>query len=563
VSEVTPTTGANPDLVPASAWWRRPVGVHLALYALVLVALSAVGPVNGLFTSDEGAYLVQLELLDDGGWAFDYPLAEADPEGTWLPIINSDQGSGGEWFPYVKHPLYVHLLDASTGLLGVGVGAHVWSVLGALAAAAAAWYLARELDASLAPAAFWLAALGPLLPNAQMIWAHTLSAALGGWAAWLALRAVRADRIRVPTALAVTVLLVLGVLIRTEGLLWAGALVAALAVHAWRGRRASWVWALGLMAVASLAAFVVQRAWRLSIVGETVSTVPDSSSDSLGAWVGDRTSAATAILVKGAEIEPAATTVVLVALGCVLLAGVVWRTGRSTAVAHVLVVAAVVLYAVRIVAFDADPIIGLLAAWPIVVLALVVWRPVPDDGVRLLVVAVALFAATVVISQWGEAGGVQWGGRYLSPALPVVAACAALSLQLGLRRPRADGIGSRRRFPVPLLAALVLVPAVAAAVVPEQLRLDHTELVADATASGQPVVISGQGSIPRFAWDTTDDITWYHLPPGEPLAPLLEALADSGLDEVAVVSVPVDDADLAGWVVASDEGGVSVLRADG
>jgi hypothetical protein len=115
VSEVTPTTGANPDLVPASAWWRRPIGVHLALYALVLVALSAVGPVNGLFTSDEGAYLVQLELLDDGGWAFDYPLAEADPEGTWFPIINSDQGSGGERFPYVKHPLYVHLLDASTG----------------------------------------------------------------------------------------------------------------------------------------------------------------------------------------------------------------------------------------------------------------------------------------------------------------------------------------------------------------------------------------------------------------------------------------------------------------
>jgi hypothetical protein len=142
-----------------------------------------------------------------------------------------------------------------------------------------------------------------------------------------------------------------------------------------------------------------------------------------------------------------------------------------------------------------------------------------------------------------------------------VAALSALALQRGLR-PTAPEPGRTvaRRFPVPLLAGLLLVPALAAAVVPEQLRTLHADLVVDATASGAEVIITSQGALPRFAWDTTDEIDWYLLPSDESLADLLGRLETIGVDEVSTVSIDVDPDDLDGWVVADDRGDVLLLE---
>jgi hypothetical protein len=541
--------------------WGRGLPVHLVAYGLLLLALLAVGPVSSSFTSDEGAYLLQVELLDDGRWDLEYPLADADPDGTFFPIINSDLGDR-EWFPYVKHPLYVWMLDASIGAFGLDVGSHVWSVVGALGAAAVAWYLARTFDERVARPAFWLAALGPLLANAQMVWAHALSAAVGGVAALVVVWIVGDRRLTAGRVALLAAAGVFGTLLRTEGFPWIAALVAALLVVAVRRRQLRWLPGLGVVAVTSAAAFWLQRTWRLSIVGDTVSSVPDSGSDSIGGWIGERVSAGVAIFVKGAELQPVASQLIVLLLACVVLGGLSWRSGRKPSQAHVLITVALVLYALRLLLFDADPIIGLFAAWPLVLLALVVARRTMFDAAgRVLLVATALFVAVVILSQWGEAGGVQWGGRYLSPALPVVAALSALALQRGLR-PTAPEPGRTvaRRFPVPLLAGLLLVPALAAAVVPEQLRTLHADLVVDATASGAEVIITSQGALPRFAWDTTDEIDWYLLPSDESLADLLGRLETIGVDEVSTVSIDVDPDDLDGWVVADDRGDVLLLE---
>lgn len=546
--------------------WEQGLAVHLVAYLALLAALLAVGVADGSFTSDEGAYYLQIELLEEGRWDLAYPLADLDPDGAYFPIINSDHADG-RWYPYVKHPLYVHLLAASTAVLGTALGAHVWSLAGALGTAAAAWCLAGAFDRRLTRLAFWIAALGPPLANSQMVWAHTASAALGGFAALVVVRIVHDERCSAARAAVLSALLAAGVLVRTEGALWAACLLGAVAVLGWRWRRRAWLVGVGVAAAIAAVAFVAQRAWRLAIVGGPVESVPDPSAGSLEAWASARFEGAIDLVAKGADLDPAVAGVTLVAVVLVAVAAWSWRGGRPAVEAYVLVTAALALYLARLLLFDPDPLGGLFAAWPVVLFALLVLRRDQlDPAGATLAGALAAFALLVVLTQWDDAGGVQWGARYLSPSFAVVAALAAIALRArpapapeGALRPSWPA-SRRRAVPPAVVVGLLLVPALAAVVVPEQLRARHDELVDDATATGTPVVVSGQAGLPRFAWRTHDEVQWYRLDDEGSLDELLERLEAVGVDEVAVVSVDLDEADVDGWEVVRDEGGVTVLR---
>ena len=112
-------------------------------------------------------------------------------------------------------------------LAGPVYGVHVVALLGALAAAGAAWLLATELVPARGAAAFWLVAASPAVANGYLLWAHSLSAALGGLAIAAAVRLAR--RGATPALVAgLAAALAAGALLRSEAVLFALVVAAAL-----------------------------------------------------------------------------------------------------------------------------------------------------------------------------------------------------------------------------------------------------------------------------------------------------------------------------------------------
>ncbi|MER3453233.1 MAG: hypothetical protein C4344_06265, partial [Acidimicrobiia bacterium] len=72
---------------------------------VVLVALAPFVRIATPFTSDEGAYGLQVRALETGSWAYEYKAARYDPQGRYFPVIHATRSDRG-WFPYVRHPLY-------------------------------------------------------------------------------------------------------------------------------------------------------------------------------------------------------------------------------------------------------------------------------------------------------------------------------------------------------------------------------------------------------------------------------------------------------------------------
>src|SRR5436190_7431200 len=93
-------TSVAPRLGAAPRW------MHVAALALFLVVAAPFLHIDQSFTTDEGAYALQVQALEHGSWARHSPVDAVDPTGRWFPIVNGAAGSHGR-FPYVSHPAYV------------------------------------------------------------------------------------------------------------------------------------------------------------------------------------------------------------------------------------------------------------------------------------------------------------------------------------------------------------------------------------------------------------------------------------------------------------------------
>src|SRR6185503_15448446 len=111
-----------------------PLGVHLALLAVVLLAVTAGVRTDVSFSMDEPAAILQAErLAGGGGWLFPNPLPALDGDAAHFYFVLSDRGPDGI-ATYAKHPAYPLLL-AAAGRLGGQTAMVLLSVAGALAAA--------------------------------------------------------------------------------------------------------------------------------------------------------------------------------------------------------------------------------------------------------------------------------------------------------------------------------------------------------------------------------------------------------------------------------------------
>jgi hypothetical protein len=464
-------------------------------------------------------------------------------------------------------------------------------VAGAVASAAAAWLVAARFDRRAAPLAFWLVALGPTLVNATTLWAHTVAAAGAGLAAAGLVAIVDrrpGQRWLVPVTLAVGAATVAAVT-RTESALWIGAMVVAAVMT---DRRPSVVAAAGAVGGVSGLAFLANRMWSAGIRVERlpVTTSVEELNGSPG-WLAGRLPAAWHLMASGGS-DPAVLVAlvgaVLAGYGAVRIRtgsvvpddttpAATTPAGADTTPAPtdpttpagaettptsqarpdhtgttptsraadpaiapvtegvaggppvpVVLGAAAVLYAVFALIGRSATISGLAAAWPAGVVLLVAGRHRPDPRLRFLALTCGFFTLAVTLTQYSSSGGLQWGGRYLSPALVPLAALAALAGRLVWDRHRRA------------LAALLVAPAVAGAATSHHLHQNHHAVVAALTASGSEVVITENPAIPRLAW-TALPVTAYRADAGT-LHPLLGDLASAGVETVTVHGV--DEVDI-------------------
>jgi hypothetical protein len=551
----------------ATRVWRAPLLAHVLLLVVVLVGVVAATDQPDSFTTDEGSYEIQLRALDQGSWVWDAGTADLDPDGTHYPVAYSTEVEDG-FVPLAKHPLWPWAAARASTAVGVD---HAYDLLGSLAVvvtAVAAWYLAAARDPHLRRGAFWLAALAPVTVTATFGWAHAAAAAAGGLAVLGAVRLAERDRPPGAAGAVVPALLVaggvaLGILVRTEGVLFAIALAGALAVGGWRAGR-SWRWSIAAgAAVGAFGALVikVEDLWIRSIIGSGTTSLTAREGGGLEA------SGFLDARIKGAarslfDVEGGGVTfVVVVALLVTAIAAAYVVRGERRWVPrwHVAMLVLVLAFVFRVQAMTDLAIRGIVVAWPILLVGLVaagaqLWRKL-----ALETTVVVLFAGAILATQYPDGGAIQWGGRFFAPLVVPLSLAAAVGLQRLFQADDAARPASAEDGGLPiarmLVGALVVLPLVLGTWLCATNRSFTTSTYTQVDAQIRGLAVTPDVQIPRLMWRY--DAPWLvvdELDEGADLAELLSSLharAD-GPDEVTVVMNGYDVAH-AGHVLDSQD----------
>ncbi len=532
------------------------VVVHAALYAAILAVLTLSIDLTGGFSSDDGSYGAQVRALEAGDWTIDRPLpvVSAGNEG-WINGLVEPDGP----VPNHRHPAYIHLLKASASVFGDVLGLHIPLLVGALASAVVAWYLALEFGRrEHAAVAFWVVALSPVLINAAALWAHTLGSALGGLAilAFVRLHRGSADG-GAPVGLAASaavlaVALSAGLLVRTENAL----LVIAVGLGALILRRsAATVIATGAACGVAIATAFVERMAVADLAADGIA-LAGAEVDSGPGLIASRLPAAWHLLAGTSSDAGLTNYITLLGLLLVLVGSYLARDEERAHLGWFLLGGAAVAYAGRAALADTSFILGITPAWPVVFVALVVGRARAWDQLKTVWVPAGLFTLGVLATQYAESGGLEWGGRYLSAiAVPIAVLVAVRGADLW-----GPGTPTARRW---LLVALVVLPAVAGLRSTNAVREQNQRALDWVTQVEAPVVITEDHALPRLAWDTVPDVAWYRAQETN-IEDLLQQLAAADVDHVTVQGLPDVELDgIAGYEATETRPGLRQLRLPG
>ena len=546
------------------AAWRTPAWAHLVALAVALVALLPVVGTSSSFSADEGAAIVQATSLSEGrGWTVAHPAPELDPGGVNYPLEFSAKGPGG-WAPYAKHPLYASLLARAHRLGGL-TGMVLLSLAGTVAAAGLAGALARRLDPSLVRPAIWVTGLAsPLLVDGYLLIAHTLGAALAAAAVLAA--AVAIERRRPLVALAAVPAMAGCVLLRSEGLFAAAALgvvAGVIGVSRRDVRIPAAVVALGSLA-AGLGARMLDGLWTARIVGSSgraVSVAVPAAGDSAGLIEGRVQGFVLTWLTPGYGGQTVSGLALLVMLAAVAVGAFTVRRdpGNGKRIVGCATVSAVAALG-AVLAGPGTVVPGLLLAFPLAAAGLVLaGRPIlRSTTARIASGVCVLFVLAVLGTQYAKGGGGEWGGRYFALALPIGVPVLLLALwdQRGHLAPRVA------RWAV---AGLVLCSLAMTTMGVSAVRASHranARLVAAVDRAGQgldgaePLLVTTEGAMPRFAWPTFDRQRWLLAAP-EDLDDLLARLRTSGVGRIGFVT-----RDLARDRAVLDGAGAEIVSID-
>jgi hypothetical protein len=404
----------------------------VALGAILCVLVLAFGRNSlvrdGLVSADEGAVLSQMEVRrTTGDWGMRNPLPAVDPDARWFGISGSDLDADRA-YPYAKHVAYPAVaqpfFDLGGARLVVGL-----SALGSLVTAALAALLARRVRRDLDVPTLWVVGIvSPIFFDSFWAIAHSMGAAFATGAVLAAVVAIERRQARwIPlAALAVAA----AALLRSEGMLFGVALGGGLlALAGMRRDRLAAAAGVAAGAAASVAWWIDGRL-HTAVVGAThppfrISTTADQT------WLSARWDGAWASLLRP-QLQ-ATTTAGTIFLG-VALAGALaalYVRAKPTEVRLIRGLAGIAgVAAIAALAFRVAPVPGLLVAFPILPIGLIVATRSTFESVTAHIVGVTalLFSGTVVATQYAVGGSMEWGGRFFHLAIPALVPVVLMSL---------------------------------------------------------------------------------------------------------------------------------------
>lgn len=524
--------------------------MHAVALALVLVAaMPIVG--RGFFSADEGVAVAQAHLLSSGqGWTMSNPFPAADPSGDAFPL-ELVQRRGDAYAPFAKHPLYAILLAGADKVAGRNAMVAL-SMFGTWCAALVGALIARQLDdrRGVTLATLWLIGLvSPLFFDSYVLIAHTLGAACAALAGLALVRMIDSSRSRIGWAVLLLLAVFVAVLLRTEALLLALGLAVGLLGAARRARD----WSLALVAlvplVAGEAARVLEGRWVIRIMGGSPTDAAPLGGLSRGGLSNQLRGFVITYIMPSYVLNVATLLTMFLALVIVMAGIVVIREPDDRNGPIVFLGAAIALGVARVV-LGADPIPGLLIAFPVLLLTVVVapWRTLwRDVKVAALVVTSAVFALLVLATQYSTGGSGEWGGRYFAIGLPLIVPVVTLGLASLLDRVRGD---DRRKVAILLGVALALYGVMAVRAMRESHNTGNQvveRITATAAATppgdgGRPVIVSTNGAIVRYAVDHLDEGRWLTAKI-ENVGPYADRLHQLGIDAFTFVTTQREELD--------------------
>ncbi|MCP5065266.1 MAG: hypothetical protein GY946_01755, partial [bacterium] len=376
--------------------------------------------------------------------------------------------------------------------------------------------------------------------------AHTVAAALVALAVLAFVRFLEHPSVR--WAFAAVLGLAFAIAVRNEAVLLSMALsatVVTLALRPIRMRRL----VLGLATGAfSVLAFLLDAAISRSVFGAGGVSIPAGSEEEIGFVVGRVAGATTTLLAPAYnQGEPLTTLLLVLILILGAYAALVVGSRRSDreiarvvrGVSYMVLVAT----ALRLISRrEPDIVPGLLMAFPIGVwgLCLTARMRLRDDRLRLLAAGAGLFVALVLVLQYNEGGGWEWGGRYFAIALPLVGPLAGLGLVRGWER-----LAESARLPALLatcaVGAVLFVIGVGAVGDTRRLNGDLVDSTLAMTAGMETademaVIVSTERELPRLGYAHLDEARWLLAEP-ELLPDLVELLHESGVEEFVLATL--------------------------
>lgn len=511
---------------------------HLLALIVLLVALWPLLDLDGVFTTDEGAYAVQARALEQGSWDVGYAFGAADPEHRFIPY-QGVSGSEGQVYTYISHPLWPRLLATSSSVFGEDIGFRAPGLVSVIALALSTWGIATEIGRpERAPWAFWAAVASPALAHGWILWAHAPSAACGGALVYFVLRARRSS----PWLVGVAAAAALGVLFRAEGLLWAGAVALGAGLAAGRRRDPRQAAAALLALLASAVALLLERQWSHALGGDAAPTALSARDGGSDMW--ERVRGARIALLDGAVASDVGQMLSLFSVVAVVMAALAVRRRPELPQLFVaaLFASGIMLFVRGLVASD-DPATGLLAAAPVLLLASA-WRPNERGSGLFLGSAVLVYTGAVVATQYADGGSFQWGGRFFAPAIGVLAALAMTAVPAQSPVAVASS-ATRRRSPwmwasTLALGLLLIVQGALATIVPDRVRRANEQAITAVTSLGPSAFLAGNQQIARLDWRGWPGRCWMAVTEPDELADAFAVLIASGVDRAVFAGIDAD-----------------------
>ena len=497
---------------------------HLLLLVVGLIVIATLVRPGDVWTSDEGAVRAQVEVLHTtGGWSAERPFAEIDPEEILTPIHGASI-EGDRFYPYTKQAVLPALLS-TVRVFGDGAPLIVFSLVGTVVCAVAAWMVGERIDRTTRNVSLWVVGLfTPAFVYGFTVLGHTMGAAAAGLLVALLLR----HRHRAsPWWIAIAALAAFSVMLRAEALLYALAVAGATVVESVLRRRRSGIELAIIISVAAVGAAALNAWIDVSLGGATIEegeAILDAFRLLSGAF--------SSLLLVDFGTPVLAAAVIAIATASALLVVAVRREPANTVLHRALMAAGYV--GVLLLATEMPtPVGGLIAAVPLLLCGLLVLpahvRRSPD--VALVLGASAAFVVLVLATQERGGGGIQWGGRYFLVMLPALIPVAVAGLAELLRTRPAEA-----RRALMLIAVTSLVLAVNAVWMLNDRRGNSVmaveRMVATATAASaptgsDPVLVSIHTQIGRHAWRYLDEVDFLLIPRSE---------LDTYLDRLATAS---------------------------